>query len=133
MGVCLSTPRGEGELRVPQGTYPPARSGWGRGYTKVPNLPPLQPSQDGGYPKVPTPPARSGWGGVPQGTYPPGQGRYPPARMGEWYPKVPTASPRQGRYPPAKDLLHGRQYTSYVHAGGFSCFILCLAGDHLKT
>ena len=89
------------------GTYPPSRSGWGRGsyYPKVPNPPakvPTPPGQDGGYPKVPTPhhgtypPSRSGWG---RGShYPryltPGQGTYPSrSGRGRGYPKVPTPWP----------------------------------------
>ena len=105
-----------------QGTYPLARSQWGRGYPKVPT--PL--------PKVPTLPARSWWG-VPQGTYPPpkiptpsqvltgggGTPRYlPPSRSGRG---VPQGTPPNH---PAKDLLHGRRYTSCVHAGGLSCVIV---------
>ena len=86
-----------------QGTYPPARSGWGRGYPKVPT------PYHGTYP-----PVRSGWGrgyamvSTPhQSTYPPVQvrmevggtqgtylhlcqGTYPLSRS-EWgYSKVPT-------------------------------------------
>ena len=33
--------------------------------------------------------------------------------------------PGQGRYPPAKDLLHGGQHSSCVHAGGLSCMQNC--------
>ena len=85
-----------------QGTYHPARSGWGGGekYPKVPT--PLTRSAWGrGYPKVPThpptakvptPPVRSGQGGYLKVPTPwprhlppwPGQGR------GRGYPKVPT-------------------------------------------
>ena len=56
-----------------QGTYPPSRSGRGRGYTKVPT--PTQgtySSCQGTYPL-----SRSGWGGY---LPPPGQGTYPPSR-----------------------------------------------------
>ena len=86
-------------------TYPLDRSGWGRGYLKVPT-PPVR--SGWGYPKVPTHwPGQDG-GGVPQGTYLPpparseqgrgGTPRYlPPARSGwgEGYAKVPNPQPGQ--------------------------------------
>ena len=58
-----------------------------------------------GYPKVPTPrPGQDGGGGYPKVPTP------QPGRGGGGYPKV-------GTTPPAKDLLHGGQYASCVHAG----------------
>ena len=51
----------------------PARSGWGRGYPKVPT-PLAKSGWRRGYPKVPPPPSQVKMGKtVPQGTYPPPQ------------------------------------------------------------
>ena len=100
-----------------QGTYPPARAGWGEG--GIPRY--LPPPHQGTYPRqgtyppppgqgtFPLPPTRAGWGkGVPQGTYP-HQGFSPPP-------------------PPAKDLLlHVGRYASCVHAEGLSCLIFLSA------
>ena len=124
-----------GEEGVPQGTYPPARSRWGRGtprylpprpspsggggtprYLHPPaKVPTPQPGPDGGrgrgpdggYSKVPTPSARSWWGeGVPQGTNRPHQGTYP-----SWIGQQ------------METLLRRSRYASCVHAGGLSCLI----------
>ena len=111
-------------MGVPKGTYslakvptPTARSGWGRGYPKVPT--PLAK-----VPTPPPPPARSGWGeGVPQGTYPPAK-VLPSSqvRRGERVPQGIYPRPRYLPPPPTKDLLHGGQYACCVHAVGLSCF-----------
>ena len=85
---------------VPQGTYPPARSGWG-----VPQgtyLPPLAKVRMGrGYPKVSAPPqVRMGGGDTP---------RYPPPWPGQDREGVP-----QGTYPPAARTGWGRGTIRYL-------------------
>ena len=86
--------RGRGYPKVPtllsQGRYlHPARSGWRRGTPRY--LPPAKVGIPPSWPKM----------GVPQGTYPPVQGRYPSSQVrmgGKGTPRY--LPPSQDRYPP---------------------------------
>ena len=132
---------GGGYLPLPLAKVPtpqPGQDGWEE-YPKVPTPQPryLPPGQvrmgegvpQGTYPPIQGtyPPARSGWGRVPQGTYPLWPRHLPPwpGRDGEGVPQgTNSPPPSRPRYlPPAKDLLHGGWYTSCVHAGGLSCLL----------
>ena len=129
-GTYLPRPGQDGEGEgLPLGTYlqprylPPSQVRMGEGTSR--HLPPwpryLPPSQvrmgqavpHGTYShpaKVLTSrPGQDGGGGTPR-YLPPPQPRYLPPPT-----KVPTPRPPP---PPAKDLLHGGQYASCVHAGG---------------
>ena len=120
-GTYPSSRSGQG---VPQGTYPcgqgtyppsqsgqdgggtpryqlptPSRSGWGRGYPKVPTHPPA---------KVPTPTGEGGGRSTPRYLPPP-----PPA-------KVPSPPP-PGIGQHVEYLIRWGRYASCVHAGGLLC------------